>query len=486
MRSSRRIAPLLLALLVPLAACTRVAAPVRAPSAAATVEREPTSEWMRHAVIYGVVPHLFGHPPLRSVIPRLDALAEQRVDALWIAPVYETDDPSHISYAVTDYQKVRADYGSLDDLRTLVREAHARGLRVILDFVPNHVSTGHPAYQHAEAHGPSSPYHAWFVRDEKGEPTHYFDWAPLKNLDLDHPDASRMVIDGFLFWVREVGVDGFRVDAAWGPRDRHPLFWKRLEAALEAERPDLFLLAEASARDPFYVQHGFDAAYDWTDSLGEWAWKYAFEDLSQIGPRLTAALETSPTPPHQVARFLNNNDTGERFITRHGPELTRVAATLMHLLPGIPMLFTGDEVGAEYEPYDDPPPLDFADPHGLRAHYTKLAELRDTVPAFRHGDYVPLPVLDHPSAFAFLRQTARSNERGSQALVVLNFGSERATLKLALPAASLPLLEGPVEDALGGPSPEVRIVSPGLAEITLPAKHGVALVPATSAPRPAR
>jgi cyclomaltodextrinase len=155
------------------------------------------------------------------------------------------------------------------------------------------------------------------------------------------------------------------------PVPSQPDFWPVWRAELKRIRPDLLLLAESSARDPYYFANGFDAGYDWTDRLGEWAWQEVFADPAHIPQRLRAALTNDGAgydPDAVVFRFLNNNDTGARFITRHGVGLTRVAAALLLTLPGIPGLYTGEEIGAEFEPYAGPPPIRWTDPHGLRSH----------------------------------------------------------------------------------------------------------------------
>ena len=182
--------------------------------------------------------------------------------------------------------------------------------------------------------------------------------------------------EAFAYWVREFGIDGFRADAAWGVRERAPEFWPRLRDELKRIDPDLLLLAEASARDPFYDIAGFDAAYDWTHRLGEWAWRDAFEEGGSTAARLRTTLigsraRRSPAAPMPrsgalVFRFLNNNDTGERFVTRYGVARTRLAATMLLTLPGLPLLYTGDEIGAEFEPYDGGAALSWAGAHGLR------------------------------------------------------------------------------------------------------------------------
>lgn len=424
--------------------------------------------------MYGVVPPLFGEDrPLQAVTARLDALAELGVDLLWLAPVNETDDRGAISYSVTDYWNVRSDFGTADDLRALVREAHERGMKVLLDVVPNHTSTGHPFYRDAEARGRTSPWWSFYLRDASGEALWDFDWKHLRKLDYGNPAVRRMMTDAFAYWVREFDVDGFRVDAAWGIRDRAPDFWPALVADLRRQKEDLVLVAEASAREPYWIASGFDAAYDWTEQLGRWSWEHVFDDPARVGPALDAALASRATPMDRVFRFLDNNDTGERFVSEHGVAFTRVAATLAHTLPGIPVIYTGEEVGAEYEPYRDPPPVVWSDPHGLRPHYRRLAALREELPALRDGAYRRVRVVGDDAAFAFVRDAGDAG----QALVVLNFGPA-ARLRLELPEA---LRASPAWDALAGRAVPVSAAGSRTLEVHLEATSAAVLVPP---PRP--
>lgn len=413
--------------------------------------------WLKGAVTYGAVPTLFGERPLADLTERLDDLQALGIDAVWISPIQATDDLSDISYATTDFRAIRPDFGTPEDLKTLVEQAHERNIKVLLDIAPNHVSQGHEAFLHAQKHGKASPYYSHFERDQNGNPTHYFDWQHLKNLNFDTPAVRSMVTEGFEHWVKEFDVDGFRVDAAWGPRERKPEFWGGLNSHLKELKPDIFLLAEASARDPYYAQNGFHAAYDWTDQLGVWSWKEAFADQSTLGEKLLQAVSASPG--HDVARFLNNNDTGERFITRHGPERARVAATLLLTLPGLPVVYVGDEIGAEFEPYEDPPPLDWTDRHGLRNHYSNLARLREQIPALAEGDFQKLGAVG--AALAYQRRAA-DDER---LVVALNFADTSS--------APLPLPAGRWRDLLSGQTLEV-----GAQGVTLPATTSYLLQPA--------
>ncbi|KRR27598.1 alpha-amylase family glycosyl hydrolase [Bradyrhizobium retamae] len=332
------------------------------------------SAWIDRAVVYGVVPALFGPRGLADVTARLDQLSDLGITALWLAPITESP-PGDFGYAVTDYFGLRRSPGAGEDLRELIRAAHARGIRVIMDFVPNHLSDQHPYFTDTIGGAGGSPYFDFFARGQNGSAEHYFDWSNLKNLNYSNPEVQRLVIEAFAHWVREFDVDGFRVDAAWGPRQRAPDFWPRWRAELKRIKPDLLLLAEASARDPYHGHNGFDAVYDWTDKLGEWAWHGAFEDEANTARRLRAAIEASASDA-LVLRFLENNDTGARFRSRYRLGRTRVAAAMLLTLPGIPCLYTGQEIGAAYEPYKDPRQIAWDDVDGLRGWYQRLIALR--------------------------------------------------------------------------------------------------------------
>ncbi|WP_426751175.1 alpha-amylase family glycosyl hydrolase [Myxococcus sp. Y35] len=476
---SRRLAAILsLSLLslagLPAEAAVRNAATTEASAAAPTCGPVKDPDWMEGAVVYGVVPPLFGEQPFQAVTARLDYLRELGVDVLWLSPVNKTTDPGDFGYAVTDYFDVRPDYGTKADFKELVDQAHARGMKVMMDFVPNHTSNAHPYFQDVLSKGKQSPYFGYYDRDAQGQPTHYFDWKHLPNLNYDNPDVVAMVQRAFQYWVREFDVDGFRVDVAWGVKERQPGFWCDLSTALRKEKPDVYLLAEASAHDPYFVSNGFNAAYDWSASLGHWAWEHVFEDRQKVAPRLYAALKGGQTPVDRVARFLNNNDTAKRFIGRYGPGATRVAAALLLTLPGVPIVYTGDEVGAEYEPYQEPPPLAWdADPHGLREHYRRLIALRDEHPALAAGAWLPVPVKGNPSALAYLRHQVGASE---PVLVVLNFGPA-ATLRLSLPEAYANLSnQVALRDLLTEKNVTVRSNGKRL-EVAMPASGAVLLTP---------
>ncbi len=408
-----------------------------------------TPAWVEEAVVYGVIPRNFGPEGLRSVTGKLSYLQDLGVNALWLAPINASPDGDY-GYAVTAYFELRSGTGySKADLTTLVTEAHARGIRVLMDFVPNHTSDQHPYFLDAQRQGPSSPYYDYYDRDESGDYTYYFNWTHLPNLNYDKPEVERLMLEAFSYWVREFDVDGFRVDAAWGIRQRKPDYWPRWRRELNAIKPDLLLLAEAGARDGYYFTEGFDAAYDWTDELGHWAWEDVFNAPELITRRLDAALTNGGRgfhPDALIFRFLNNNDTGDRFITRYGEGLTRVATALLMTLPGIPCLYTGDEVGAEFSPYLDATSITWEGDFRLHSYHQKLISLRRQMPSLRSRDWERLTVEPEEQVYAYLRPDRATSQ---EALVILNFSDEEQKASLRLPAGSEALLKaGSLRDVL--------------------------------------
>ncbi len=395
-------------------------------------------EEVTRTVVYGVVPHNFGKRGFKDVTAKLDYLAELGINALWISPVYPTARGGH-GYDVTDYFGLRPDYGSKEEFREMVEQAHRRGIKILLDFVPNHTSIDHPYMQEALVRGSASPYYHFYDRDENGNYTYYFNWKHLPNLNFDNPEVVEWIIEAFSYWVREFDVDGFRVDVAWGIKQRRPDFWPVCRQALDRIKSDIIMIAEASARDPYYFDNGFDAAYDWTDELGHWSMEEVFEDKEKLTERLDKALTNEGRGFHKDAvifRFLNNNDTGKRFITRYGLDTTRVAAAMLLTLPGLPCIYTGQEVGAEFEPYKTPGPISGEDKYNLRDYYRKLINIRHSLPCLSASTrWERIPVNPDKKIYAYLRPGREGEE---SALIMLNFSGEECEADLTLPGERFP------------------------------------------------
>jgi cyclomaltodextrinase / maltogenic alpha-amylase / neopullulanase len=432
--------------------------------------------WVDRSIVYGAAPYVFDPQEFEGLRERLDEIAALGATVLWLSPVTDAPDDD-FGYAVTDHFYVRRRFGSMRQFRELVREAHGLGLKVIIDFIPNHLSEQHLYFEYASEQQRRSSYYDWFDRDENDQVTQYFDWSHLKNLNYDQPAVQNYIIEAFSHFVRHLEVDGFRVDASWAVAQRAPEFWPRLRAELKRINPDILLLAEASARDPYNFGHGFDAAYDWSDKLGEWAWHDVFDEGQANLDRLRAALtnEGRGFPSDAlILRFLNNNDTGERFATMHGLPTAKLAATLLFTLPGIPLIYNGDEMGADFLPYDEGPPIRWDDHHPLRKHYQELASLRKKHTALYLGDLRLLKTKQDQALLAFTRKADRS-----ELLVLMNFSDQNMRVDAA---------DEPTADALRRFNNALELLSErnvNTASLTLPPKSAIVLERSLPAADPA-
>jgi glycosidase len=392
--------------------------------------------WIESAVVYGVVVRKFGDPGFEGIADRLDYLKDLDIDALWLSPINRSPSGDY-GYGVVDYFDVNPNFGTKEDFKQLVDAAHARGIRVLMDFVPNHSSIEHPYFQDTVRRGKHSPYYDFYDRDESGKPTHYFNWEHLPNLNYSNPEVERFMLEAFSYWVREFGVDGFRVDACWGVKERKPDFWPQWRRELKRIKPDLLLLAEASARDPYYFDNGFDAAYDWTAALGKWAWELVWDSRTLLTYNLHTALTNNRQgfhPDALIFRFLNNNDTGTRFITTHGEEMTRVATALLLTLPGLPCIYTGDEIGAWFRPYNDVAPLVWKEDKypGLLDYHKMLIALRKATPSLHSRHWQPLDAEPSRQIYGYVRY---DDQNAQPALVLLNFSDQALEAEVSLPEA---------------------------------------------------
>jgi cyclomaltodextrinase len=384
--------------------------------------------WIDRAVIYAPIPDLWGGGP-EAVTKKLPYLKTLGVDALWLWPP-ATERAFGEEYAITDYFKLDPSWGPKPAFRRMVEEAHRLGLYVLLDIVPNHMSVESPYFKDAKRFEEASPYWEFFDRNAQGKPTHYFDWSHLPNLNYDNPEVRRMITEAFAYWVRDLGIDGFRVDVAWGVRRRRPTFWPQLRRELKRINPDILMLAEASAVHSYYFANGFDVAYDWSEQPGQWPWMSAFQFPQETGALLAPLLSdygTRYVRDAVVMRFLNNNDTGIRFIDQYGARMQKVAATMQFTVPGIPAMFAGDEIGASYQPYSSLEQVPWKDRHGLRPVYRKLIRLKHEMATLNSKEIVVLTP-NSSSVLAYIRPAVGSSP---PVLVLLNYGEEgRVSLEL--------------------------------------------------------
>lgn len=362
--------------------------------------------WINDAVVYEITPHGFvkntSYDDITAKLPEIKALG---VNTIWLQPVFKTHGGGQ-GYDIVDYFSLRDDLGSEAQLQKLIQTAKASGLRVLFDFVPNHTSIHHPYAQDCATYKQNSHYYNFYQHTDDGvmysSNYHtdkngfiYYFWKDLVNLNYDNPEVEQWIIEACKYWIEKFDIDGYRFDAVWGVNARKPDFGKRLQLELKVIKPDVLLLAEdKGAMRSTYIK-GFDVAYDWTADTGwvsHWSWQYKyspdkppvifnFPNPYKRGQMLRKALFNNGDATHPRLHFIENNDL-PRFITSLQVARTKMAAALLFALPGIPLIYNGQEAGITTMPsganptFDTGQPIQALDKDSLFLFYQQLANIR--------------------------------------------------------------------------------------------------------------
>lgn len=490
-------------------ACALVAASFSSGAAAQSTDlpaSAPGAEWWRGEVCYEVFVRSFadsdgdGVGDLRGLMGKLDYIndgdpataGDLGAGCIWLMPIAQS--PSYHGYDVTNYYAIERDYGTEADFRELVREADRRGIRILFDLVLNHTSSEHPFFRDALL-DPASPYRDWYVwapepREMPGweAPTwhrnphrdeYYFGlfWGGMPDLNLDHPEVRAFTEDVSRYWLEEMGVAGFRLDAVShffeeGGRWRHvpaTYAWLRDYAAvLDRIDPSAFTVGEVfddlDATLAYYPdQLDTFFMFELADAIIEAANSGSKERLVGVMERIQDRL-----PHGRWSTFIRNHDQNRTMTDLGGSfDRAKVAASLLLTLPGTPFVYYGEEIGMTASKSDGDPrlrtpmhwtleprvgfspvrpweplrPDSFtanvealeADPASLLNHYRHLIQIRKGHPPLATGDFVALET-GEAAALAFLRRV-----RGQNALVLVNLGGTPLRgVALSSPRESVP------------------------------------------------
>ncbi len=405
--------------------------------------------WWNDVVFYEVFVRSFydsdsdGIGDLNGLIEKLDYLNDGNpattddlgVTGLWLMPIMQS--PSYHGYDVTDYYTVEEDYGTNADFKRLMEEAHKRGIVVIIDLVLNHTSAQHPWFKAAQ--DPNSEWRSWYLWNETGGTGwhrapgggYYFGlfWDQMPDLNYNNPDVTTEMHNVIRYWLEEMGVDGFRLDAI-----KH-----LIEEGATTENTPATLTWFEGFYD-FYKSvnpHAFTVAEVWspTHIVAQYTGEkvdVCFEfDLAEV--MRSAAFRGTPTgllmaqenviaayPPGQYATFLANHDQTRTRSTLMNDEQAKVAASLQLTFSGIPFIYYGEEIGMQGAKPDENirRPMqwtpnggfstgtpwkgyyeDYATrnitaqnttPDSLLNHYRTLIALRNHHAALRIGDWLPV------------------------------------------------------------------------------------------------
>jgi glycosidase len=378
--------------------------------------------WLRAGVIYEIFPRNFSPAgDFNGITAQLDRLNDLGVTVLWLMPVFPIGEKLHKGgigspYAIRDYYAINPDYGTANDLKRLVNEAHQRGMKVILDIALNHTAwdnvliSSHPEFYKQDAAGKIIP------------PVP--EWADVAGLNYQNPKLREYMIAMMKYWVQEFGVDGFRCDAAaYMPTD----FWEQARVELEKTRPDIGLLAEADK--PELLVKAFDIDYSWP-------LRSTLDDVLVKGApasNLRATWEENLRwfPKGALHMRISDDHDEARAVAKYGIRGALAAQALMFTLDGVPLLYNGMEAGDATEsgdpalfeklpifwsPKERPP---------LRDIYRDLIKLRKQYPAFRRSGVNWLHNSDEADLVSFMRQDA-----SDQFVIVINFSNRPLTGKV--------------------------------------------------------
>ncbi len=454
------------------------------------------SGWWREAVFYEIFVRSFqdsngdGIGDFNGICQRLDYLQSLGITALWLMPIHPS--PSYHGYDVLNYYAVNPAYGTLDDFKRLLSEAHRREMRVIIDFVPNHTSRQHPFFQ--AALNPQSPYRNYYVWSEsdpgqtssyggpawhKTENGYYYGlfWSGMPDLNYTNPEVTAQINKVVRFWLSEVGVDGFRLDAIKhlieqdGKQENTPATheWLREFYTFYKDiNPQAYTVGEVFGAGGTLIK-AYGGGQEQMDQIFnfELANGYLNSALGEANSSVVSALKlTLAGAPHgDYATFLTNHDQ-DRVMSELGGSVdkAKVAASLLLTGPGTPYLYYGEEIGMTGQKPDEylrtPMPWsaeagagftggkpwmaindDYAaknvaaqenDYHSLLNHYRSLIALRRETPALRSGEVILLET-GNPAVYAILRQAGNQT-----ALVLINLGNQTISdYKLSLSESKL-------------------------------------------------
>lgn len=369
-------------------------------------------EWSKNANIYEVNIRQYSKEGTFNAFTKdLPRLKEMGVDILWLMPVHPIGEINRKGtlgsyYSVLDYKGVNPKFGTEADFQKLVDEAHALGMKVIIDWVANHTAWGHPWTKNRD----------WFELDESGEftPPHGTDWTDVIQLDYENDDMREAMIDALEYWVREFNIDGYRCDvASFVPTE----FWNEARRRLDKIKP-VFMLAEAEV--PEHHEIAFDMSY-------AWEYSHIIRDIAK-GNKTLAALDTlfekeMRNYPESAYRMYFTSNHDENSWAGTDPELYGANfenfAVLSATVHGMPLIYNGQESGLDKRlEFFEKDEIEWKD-YKYQDFYTSLLTLKKENVALWNGEFGGgLEIFNLPDAMMY----GYKREKGdNQVFVFINF-----------------------------------------------------------------
>jgi glycosidase len=362
-----------------LAACTPTAQPTQIASPTATPVAAEVTEgfhWWNETIFYEIFVRSFrdsdgdGIGDFNGITEKLDYLHELGVRGLWLMPINPS--PSYHGYDVTDYYAVNPDYGTLEDFKRLLAEAHKRDIRIIIDLVLNHTSSQHPWFKSALT--PGSETYDWYKWSEadpgtpgpwgqdawhpasNGQYYYAIFWDQMPDLNYDSESVQEEAKKITSFWLKDVGIDGFRLDAVrylaedrkLADSDSNHAFLAEWGQYYRSLQPQAFTVGEAwtdnaNVKEYIRTNKELEAAFNFDLST---AILKALNEGNNTSVRFLLQTTVRDFPEQDNANFLANHDM-PRLMNQLGgdAEKAKSAAGILLTAPGIPFLYYGEEIG---------------------------------------------------------------------------------------------------------------------------------------------
>jgi glycosidase len=386
-----------------------------------------SAEWVKDAVIYEVYLRSFSKEgTFAGLERRVPELKDLGVTVLWLMPIHPVGVVKRKGtlgspYSVQDYYAVNPEFGTMQDFKRLLNAVHRNGMKLIIDLVANHTSwdskliTTHPE---------------WFSKDARGNfVSPNSDWTDVADLDYSQPGLRKYMIEMMRWWVKDVGIDGFRCDVAeLVPTD----FWEEARKRLNAIKPVL-MLSEGSL--PEHHMKAFDITYSWNIYN-------ALEPLL-MGKRPATLLddllktESLQFPVGALRMRFNTNHDKNAWdapaVVKFGLDGLKLSAVVINTLPGVPLMYNGEEVANDKKlALFEKVSIDWSKPRELGVLYKKLFVLRREHKALSRGEMIRLVSSHDQDVYAFVRAAG-----SDKILVVLNFSQEERDVTVTIPFAQL-------------------------------------------------
>jgi glycosidase len=378
-------------------------------------------EWTKNATIYQVNTRQFSpEGNFKGVQAQLPRLKELGVDIVWLMPIHAIGEKNRKGtlgspYAVKDYYSVNPEFGTLQDLKELVKAAHNQGMYVILDWVANHTAwdnvlvTEHPD---------------WYKKDYKGDfrPTPWWDWDDIIELDYTKPETRKYMADALKYWVQEADVDGYRCDVAgFVPLD----FWNLARRELDAIKP-VFMLAEWETRDLHAEAFNMTYAWSWNETMH----KICTGKADVNGLYVYYSWNEMSYPPNIFRMtFVENHDKNawEGTMWEQFGDGLEAAIVLSVVGEGMPLIHNGQEAGNKKRlAFFEKDPIQWQE-HPIGDLYKRLFKLMKANTALWHAKWGATMVKVPNNAEAQVLSFVRQNEK-DKVFAVFNFSNQKRTV----------------------------------------------------------